>query len=164
MVNAGEQTMGANSWDDMTRGVGCLFCGERASADEYKIEIAKLAVSTLYLKRDQGYPGFCLLVYDRRHVNGIEYLEPDELPAAMADLHRAARAIRAAVRPDQMNYASLGNGIPHLHWHIIPRFKSERKWGRAHWTTEPGDPERVRSFLSDEEYRGLVERIRTHLS
>jgi diadenosine tetraphosphate (Ap4A) HIT family hydrolase len=151
------------TWDEMTRGVGCPFCGERASADEYKIEIAKFGVSTLYLKRDQSYPGFCLLIYDRRHVNGLEELEPDEHATAMHDLHRAARAIRAVVQPDQMNYASLGNGIPHLHWHIIPRFKTEAKWGRPHWTTEPGDAPRVRHFLSDTEYHDTIDRIRLHL-
>lgn len=141
------------TWDEMTRGSGCPFCGPRAVADEYKIEIAALEASTLYLKRDQSYPGFCLLIFDRRHVNGIEELEAEEQRAHLADLHRAARAIRAAIQPDQMNYASLGNGIPHLHWHIIPRFKSEPKWGRPHWTTEPGDPPRGRRYLSDAEYR-----------
>jgi len=156
--------MDMHSWDDMTRGVGCPFCGERARADEFKIEIAKLGVSTLYLKRDQAYPGFCLLIYDRRHVNGIDDLASDEHAAMVADLYRAARAIRAAVQPDQMNYASLGNGIPHLHWHIIPRFKIERKWGRPHWRNEPGDPAYERRYLSDEEYRDLVERIRAQLS
>jgi diadenosine tetraphosphate (Ap4A) HIT family hydrolase len=34
---------------------------------------------------------------------------------------RVARAVEAHVRPQKMNWLSLGNGVPHLHVHLVPR-------------------------------------------
>jgi len=34
---------------------------------------------------------------------------------------KAARVIEAYYAPAKMNYETLGNGLPHLHTHIMPR-------------------------------------------
>jgi diadenosine tetraphosphate (Ap4A) HIT family hydrolase len=40
---------------------------------------------------------------------------------------RVARAVDAEYRPAKMNWFSLGNGLPHLHVHLVPRpFDDER--------------------------------------
>ena len=52
------------------------------------------------------------------------------------DLHAAARAVTAVCAPDHVNVASLGNLMPHLHWHIVPRYKSDPQWGRPVWTAD----------------------------
>jgi len=49
----------------------------------------------------------------------------DEFTAFMAEARQAARAIAGAFRPDLMNYASLGNVMPHLHWHLVPRYRTD---------------------------------------
>ncbi len=46
------------------------------------------------------------------------------------------QALRELCRPDKVNLASFGNMVPHLHWHIIPRFADdshfpESIWGKA---------------------------------
>src|SRR5215204_882753 len=94
----------------------CPLCRPRPDDSEQWIRIGTLAVSTLYLVRNQTYPGHCQLVFDPRHAEGLERLEDDEYSDFAADLRAAARAIRAAVRPDRMNYTSLGNVVPHVHW------------------------------------------------
>jgi diadenosine tetraphosphate (Ap4A) HIT family hydrolase len=40
-------------------------------------------------------------------------------------------------KPDKINIASFGNYVPHLHWHIMARFKEdsyfpEPMWGKKH--------------------------------
>ena len=35
--------------------------------------------------------------------------------------------------PDKMNLASLGNLVPHLHWHVIPRFENDPHLSAAIW-------------------------------
>ena len=39
------------------------------------------------------------------------------------------------MRPDHVNVESLGNVVPHLHWHIIPRYVGDARWGMPIWTT-----------------------------
>jgi diadenosine tetraphosphate (Ap4A) HIT family hydrolase len=34
-----------------------------------------------------------------------------------------------------VNIESLGNVVPHLHWHIIPRYVGDSRWGMPIWTT-----------------------------
>ena len=38
---------------------------------------------------------------------------------------------RDACEPDKMNLASLGNMTPHVHWHVIPRFRDDRHFPGA---------------------------------
>jgi diadenosine tetraphosphate (Ap4A) HIT family hydrolase len=133
----------------------CALC--HPGGDEYARPIARLAVSTLYLKRDQRYRGACVLVHAAGHVASIDRLPTEAFDAAMRDLHRAARAVVAAVSPDHVNYLGLGNVVPHLHWHIVPRYRDDGRWGRA-----IGDEPEVR--LPDAEAQALVEAIRRMLA
>ena len=139
----------------------CPLCTPRPDDSGHWIRIGTLSVATLYLDRNQTYRGHCQLVFDPRHVEGLEQLEPDEYSRLMADLSVAARAIRAACRPDLMNYASLGNVVPHVHWHIVPRYRNDPRWGAPIYTTELADMRQTR--LAEAEYLQLVADIRGHL-
>ena len=93
----------------------CPLCKPREGASAFLIEVASLSISTLYLDRNQTYRGQCVLVFDPHHVEGLEQLPEDEFNAFSQDLRVAARAITTVCEPHLMNYASLGNVIPHLH-------------------------------------------------
>jgi len=43
------------------------------------------------------------------------------------------QALREALAPDKVNLASLGNVVPHLHWHVIPRFRDDRHFPAPIW-------------------------------
>lgn len=117
----------------------CPLCAPRPENSPHWLKVCGLGVSTLYLDRNQTYRGHCQLVYDSRHVEGLEQLQPAEHAALMQDLRRAAQAITAVVRPDRMNYCSLGNVVPHLHWHLVPRYQSDPRWGAPIYTTDVAD-------------------------
>jgi diadenosine tetraphosphate (Ap4A) HIT family hydrolase len=38
------------------------------------------------------------------------------------------------MHPDKVNLAALGNMVPHLHWHIIPRFKEDVFFPGSVWS------------------------------
>lgn len=74
------------------------------------------------------------------------------------DLLRSQIAIERVTHPEHMNIAMLGNQMPHLHWHIIPRYEGDARWGGPIWMTREEDMEDIR--LPDEDHRKLVEAIR----
>jgi diadenosine tetraphosphate (Ap4A) HIT family hydrolase len=139
----------------------CPLCRPRPDESPQWIGVGALSVSTLYLDRNQTYRGHCQLVFDPRHAEGLELLDPDEYQRFSADLATAARAISLAMRPDRMNYASLGNVVPHVHWHLVPRYRDDPRWGAPIYTSDLTDMRHT--ALSEDDYRHVAERIRSQL-
>ena len=135
----------------------CTLCAPRPASNAHTLEIASLSISTLYLYRDQRFRGYSLLIFDARHATGLEELSDDEYNAFMADLRQAVRAVRAAVQPDHMNYECLGNRSPHLHWHIVPRYRDDPRWGYPIWDGEPFEPRQ--KTLPEADLQALRDRI-----
>jgi diadenosine tetraphosphate (Ap4A) HIT family hydrolase len=46
---------------------------------------------------------------------------------------RVERALRNELQPDKINLASLGNMVPHLHWHVIARFSDDAHFPSPIW-------------------------------
>jgi diadenosine tetraphosphate (Ap4A) HIT family hydrolase len=133
-------------------------------ANNVVIWIANLQVSTLFLYRAQLYRGYCILRFEPWDATSLDTLSEAEYAAFCADLRNASQAIRAAVEPDHMNYELLGNSDPHLHWHIVPRYKTDPRWGGPIWEGRaPSVPEYEQYALSEPEYADLVARIGSHL-
>ncbi len=107
----------------------------RPASNEFWDLVAPLAVSSLYLGKNQTYRGHCSLIFDLRHASRPDQLTAEEWTAYCADLFAAQRAVVTVTRPDHINVESLGNVVPHLHWHIIPRYVGDPRWGMPIWTT-----------------------------
>jgi len=82
------------------------------------------------------YRGHGILVFDPRHATRLDQLTSAEWAAYAADLQRVVQAIAGVCRPDHMNVESLGNVMPHLHWHVIPRYKDDGRWGAPIWAAD----------------------------
>ena len=115
-------------------------------------------MSALYLTRDQAYRGTCVAVYDRGHAT-----RPSELSAAQwrefcGDVWMAESAVTAAFRPDHVNLELLGNTVPHLLMAVVPRYRSDARWGRPIWTTSRDEmPE---TLATDQECTELARAMR----
>lgn len=81
---------------------------------------------------EPGYPGFCRVIV-ARHVRENTDLDPAERARLVAVVFAVEEAVREAMRPDKMNVASLGNAVPHLHWHVIPRFVDDAHFPSPVW-------------------------------
>ena len=97
--------------------------------------MAALSASSLYLAKNQTYRGQCQLIFDRRHAARLDQLIRTNTRRSPRDLFAAQNAVVRAVRPDHVNIESLGNVVPHLHWHIVPRYVGDARWGMPIWTT-----------------------------
>lgn len=99
-----------------------------------------------------------------RHSTSLESLSDEEYRSFFLNLRVASRAIREAMQPDHMNYELLGNSNPHLHWHIVPRYKTDPRWGQPIWEGWPrGEFNVNRHALSDVEYIKVESEIRKNL-
>ncbi|HUP97975.1 MAG TPA: HIT family protein, partial [Usitatibacter sp.] len=60
-------------------------------------------------------------------------LDKAEREGLMAVVYTVEEVIRATLKPEKMNLASLGNMTPHVHWHVIPRFADDRHYPGPVW-------------------------------
>jgi len=142
----------------------CFLCAPRESNNEYRREITRLKSSTLYLFTDQRFRGYCLLIYDVRHETALDNLSTGEYLDFLVDLRISTKAIRAILNPDHMNYEMLGNTCPHLHWHIVPRYKSDPRWGQPIWEGWQRNEFNIhRVILPEHESKEMIERIRKQI-
>jgi len=96
---------------------------------------------------DAAYPGFCRVIL-KRHVAEMSDLDQGERQHLMNVVHAVECAVRLALQPDKINLASLGNVVPHLHWHVIPRWCEDRHFPSPIWA-EPRRPHAVPAILPD---------------
>lgn len=137
-------------WDALVRGEDCPLCGaitQTATLDEYGLTIADLESGRLRLAANQFSPGYCILI-SGRHVREPYDLTAEENAAFFADLMRIGRALERAFTPTKMNFQILGNAVPHLHCHIIPRYHGGPAPSR---TLDLDRPEHTR-LLTPQEY------------
>lgn len=80
----------------------------------------------------KAYPGYCRVVWNE-HVRELTDLCADDRHCFMEAVFALETALRQALRPEKMNVASLGNLTPHLHWHVIPRFRDDPAFPRPVW-------------------------------
>jgi len=145
---------GMRVWERLRSGIDCPLCSPRAEFDANLYRVRQLSSCTLYLARDQRYRGTCRAIYDGRHANRIDELTAAQWQQLAQDLWVAQRAIVRTLRCEHVNLASLGNEVPHLHWHLIPRYRDDGQWGRPIWRAD-GAPE-APQYLAEPEYAALA--------
>ncbi len=149
------------TWDELAAGVSCPFDAPRAPHTAHWDAVATLSAASLYLPHNQTYRGHCILVFDPRHVTRLDELAPGEWTALADDMHRSTRAITATCAPDHFNVASLGNLMPHLHWHLVPRYKDDPRWGAPIWSADLRDD--LDRRLEPADRAGLLDALRAAL-
>lgn len=85
---------------------------------------------------DPHYPGFCRVIWTA-HVREMTDLPETSQARLMRVVFAVERVVRRLVAPEKINLASFGNMVPHIHWHIIPRWRDDRHfpdpiWGQVH--------------------------------
>jgi len=84
------------------------------------------------LADEPDYPGFLRVILNT-HVKEMTDLSPADQAVLMQVVFAAEAALREVMQPDKVNLASLGNVVPHLHWHVIPRFADDPHFPNPVW-------------------------------
>jgi diadenosine tetraphosphate (Ap4A) HIT family hydrolase len=116
--------------------VNCPLCAANLDDIVWQDEYCRVILVT-----EPDYPGYCRVIW------GEHIAEMSDLPTSaqrhLMDVVLATEcSLRALMHPDKINLASLGNMVPHLHWHVIARFAGDRHfpesiWGREQRTGQP---------------------------
>jgi diadenosine tetraphosphate (Ap4A) HIT family hydrolase len=75
-------------------------------------------------------PGYIRLVTNR-HIKEFSELNDKEAISLTLTVKKIEKILLTQTKADKINIASLGNMVPHLHIHIIPRFKNDPWWPGA---------------------------------
>jgi diadenosine tetraphosphate (Ap4A) HIT family hydrolase len=82
---------------------------------------------------DADHPGFCRVILNahEKEMTGL----PDAHRARLMEVvFVVERTLRELLAPDKINLASFGNVVPHLHWHVIPRFADDPHFPNSVWS------------------------------
>ncbi len=148
------------NWDALVSGEECGVCASlRGDAPFGDPQIYESQWTIAYLRRYNIQRGYAIVTC-RAHV-----VEPFELPDAeaaayWADILRVGRALHAYLQPKKLNYETWGNGEPHLHTHVVPRYEVDPHPGGGFpfWTIH--DP----PLIADDELARDVAALRALLS
>jgi diadenosine tetraphosphate (Ap4A) HIT family hydrolase len=146
----------------MPRTMKCELCEHDGGVVLWRDEFCRV-VSTA----TEDYPGFCRVILNR-HVREMTDLEPPERERLMRVVFACELALRRLYRPDKLNLASLGNQVPHLHWHLFPRYVHDPERLKPVWLAleraERDERERLRLQSGALGRRETAERLRQRLT
>ena len=111
-----------DDWAARVAGTGCPLCGVIGVPDSgWARRFCTGEFADAYLPKTGSVPGYTVVVWNGRHVAEPTQLSPAEAAGFWADVLRAGAAVEQVVEHAKMNYQLLGNSVPHLHAHIVPR-------------------------------------------
>ncbi|UOD51709.1 HIT family protein [Orrella daihaiensis] len=113
--------------------------------------------------QDPTYPGLTRVVW-LAHVAEMTDLPNPQRQALMQVVFTVEVTMREILHPDKVNLASLGNQVPHLHWHVIPRWRDDATFPGSIWSpandTEPAQQRLVDIQRSLKDYhQALIQRL-----
>ena len=132
----------------------CELCASPGGDVLWRDEFCRIV-----LVDDPDYPGFCRVVLER-HVKEMTDLVPAERARLMNAVFATEAALRDLLLPRKINLASLGNAVPHLHWHVVPRHADDRHFPKPIWA----QPARPRAPRAAPDRRTLAAALKDRLS
>jgi diadenosine tetraphosphate (Ap4A) HIT family hydrolase len=131
----------------------------RPEETDYGARIFAGEVSDAYLQKAGVQRGYTIVIWRGRHVAEPTEVSADEAAAYRGELLGVGRALEQHLQPVKMNYELLGNSLPHLHTHVMPRYADDPRpgWPFPHPEEEPPP-------IEESAFRNDVEALRDLLS
>lgn len=119
----------------------CVFCKSDGGEVIWRNDLCRVVLAV-----EPDYPGFLRVILNA-HVKEMTDLAVSDRAEVMRVVFAAEAALRQVMRPDKINLATLGSRVPHVHWHVIPRFTDDPHFPNPVWSgkrrelTRVADPE-----------------------
>jgi diadenosine tetraphosphate (Ap4A) HIT family hydrolase len=104
----------------------CPFCAGAGGEVVWQGDRCRVVIAA------EPFAGFCRVVWNA-HVQEMTDLDAADRAHLMCTVFATEAALRTLLEPPKMNLASLGNAVPHLHWHVIPRFADDSHFPQSVW-------------------------------
>lgn len=124
----------------------CVLCQEVGGRLLWENDLVRIINAD-----DANYPAFTRVIY-QSHRREMSDLSPQQRQELMNYVWLVEEVQREVLEPTKINLAQFGTMVPHVHWHIIPRFKSDPHYPDAIWSTLPEqlDIESVKDYLNNQ--------------
>jgi len=115
----------------------CLICSRIAAiqSGDNPYFVAEIETGYIVLGDYQFFRGYTLLL-SKQHVTELHDLAAPVRQQFLHEMSLVAEAVFRAFRPRKLNYELLGNGEPHLHWHLFPRYPDDPSPGTTSWKVD----------------------------
>jgi diadenosine tetraphosphate (Ap4A) HIT family hydrolase len=112
----------------------CSLCKEALKPEEGQL-IWRGDDCRIMMVNDPDLPGFCRVIWNH-HVAEMTDLSYGQREHLMMLVYAVEEAIRQVMRPHKVNIAALGNMVPHIHWHVIPRYQDDAFFPGSVWSSK----------------------------
>jgi diadenosine tetraphosphate (Ap4A) HIT family hydrolase len=113
----------------------CPLCGGDGGEVLFRDDLLRVV-----LVDEAEYPGFARVIVNA-HVREMTDLAPTARWRLFEAVLAVEQAQREALSPEKVNLACLGNLVPHLHWHVIPRFTDDAHFPQPIWGARQREPD-----------------------
>jgi diadenosine tetraphosphate (Ap4A) HIT family hydrolase len=121
---------------------GCELCEQEGGIPVFRNEALRVIRA-----QDADHPAFYRVIWNA-HVAEWTDLPPPERSRIMQAVAKVEGVLRESLKPTKVNLASLGNVVPHLHWHVIARFDWDARWPAPVWAPKQREVADAESRLS----------------
>lgn len=108
----------------------CLLCevkGENVVVSHPKYRIIRVA--------DVQFPGYFRVIWNE-HVKEMSDLCETDRHLLWDVLNKVEKALIETMNPKKINLAEFGTMVPHLHWHLIPRYEDDACYPDSIWSNK----------------------------
>jgi diadenosine tetraphosphate (Ap4A) HIT family hydrolase len=136
----------------------CSICQRIDEIELYPYFVAELETGYVILGNTQFFRGYTLF-YCKPHAYELHELAPDFKMQFLIEMSAVAEAVFKCFEVKKLNYELLGNGMPHLHWHLFPRHADDPRphgpvyhidmniWRSDKFRPDPEERDRLKRML-----------------
>jgi len=116
----------------------CPFC-----TGDGGVVVARTPKLRVVLVDDPDHPVYLRVIWNG-HVKEMTDLAAPDRVRLLEAVFAVETALRETLTPVKVNLASLGNQVPHLHWHIVARFADDPHYPNPIWSARQREPDPAR--------------------
>ncbi len=135
----------------------CMYCAKGEKLETVMLPVGTVDGFDLYLYKNQLYRGRVVLAYNE-HIHAVSDMSEEGCVRFFLAVRKTVQLLMNVFHPGQVNVGMYADKMCHVHAHLAPKYEGGPDWGGSFQmnSTPP-------VTLSDEEYAGLIARLRAGL-